>query len=161
MITLEPLARHEFDRVSHIRVAPEQEPFCGSIATHFAMDEPGCDFNIVARDGEPVGFFKIDRDYPSRYEFARPGEIGLRGMMIDRDQQGRGTGKAAMLALGPYLTRRYPKAGICILKVNIVNPAARAIYLAGGFVDEGELYHGGNVSAQHILRLNLRKFAVA
>lgn len=161
MIALEPLGRNQFDRVAHIRVSPTQEPFCGAIADHFAMDEPGCDFHIVTRGDRAVGFFKIDRNYAARFDFADPAEIGLRGMMIDRAEQGRGTGKAAMLALRPHLARRYPKAPACVLTVNIVNPAARAIYLAGGFLDGGELYHGGRIGPQHILRLNLSKTTVA
>ncbi|WP_134680132.1 GNAT family N-acetyltransferase [Paracoccus ravus] len=155
MIALEPLGRHQFDRVAHIAVTPEQEPFCGSITGHFAMDEPDCDFHGVIRDGQTVGFFKIDRAYAARFDFARPEEIGLRGMMIDRGEQGRGTGKAAMRALRPYLRARYPGAERCVLTVNIVNMAARAIYIAGGFRDDGQLFHGGRIGPQHILRLDL------
>ncbi|MGA0615253.1 GNAT family N-acetyltransferase [Paracoccus sp. KR1-242] len=161
MIHLEPIGRDEYDRVAHIRVTPEQEPFCGTIAGHFASEETGCDFHAVTRGALPVGFFKIDREYPSRFDFAAEGELGLRAVMIDRAEQGRGSGKAAMLALGPYLARHYPAAGSCVLTVNVVNPAARAIYLAGGFVDDGALYHGGRIGPQHILRLRLPKLAVA
>lgn len=155
MIVLEPLGRDERGRVDHIAVTPEQEAFCGTIAYHFAMNEPDCDFNVIMRDGHAAGFFKIDRAYAKRYDFATPDEIGLRGVMIDRGEQGRGTGKAEMLALRPYLEWFYPQATACVLTVNIINPAARAVYLAGGFHDDGQLYHGGNLSAQHILRLNL------
>lgn len=161
MIVLEPLGRDERGRVDHIAVAPQQEPFCGSIAYHFAMDEPDCDFNVVMRDGQAVGFFKIDRGFASHYDFASGRDLGLRGVMIDRAEQGRGTGKAAMRALGPYLEWFYPEARACVLTVNVSNPAARAIYLAGGFQDEGQLYHGGNIGPQHILRLRLGNFPAA
>ncbi|MBD9525355.1 GNAT family N-acetyltransferase [Paracoccus sp. PAR01] len=155
MIALEPLGRHEFDRVAHIAVAPEQEGFCGTIAGHFEMNEPGCDFHVVTRDGQPVGFFKIDRDYAAQYGFAQPDEVGLRGVMIDRHEQGRGTGKAAMLALRPYLLRHYPQARACVLTVNVINLPARAVYLAAGFQDDGGLHHGGRIGPQHILRMDL------
>ncbi|SMO55822.1 GNAT family N-acetyltransferase [Paracoccus laeviglucosivorans] len=160
MIALAPLGRHEIDRVAHISVAPEQEQFCGSIPYHFALDEPECDFHIVLRDDRVVGFFKIDPAFASRYGFATPDEVGLRGMMIDQAEQGRGTGKAAMSALRPYLAARYD-APTCVLTVNVVNPAARAIYLSGGFYDEGALYHGGRIGPQHILRLNLHQKPIA
>ncbi|WP_327077759.1 MULTISPECIES: GNAT family N-acetyltransferase [unclassified Paracoccus (in: a-proteobacteria)] len=75
------------------------------MADHFEADEPGCDFHLIAREDLAVGFFKIDRDYPARFDFARPGELGLRGVMIDRNSQGQGIGKAAMTALGPYVAR--------------------------------------------------------
>lgn len=161
MIALAPLGRDEIDRVAHIAVAPEQEPFCGTIARQFAMDETGCDFHVVTRNSHPVGFFKIDRHYATRYGFAHLGEIGLRAMMIDRAEQGRGIGKAAMQALGPYLRLHYPRARACVLTVNIVNLPARAIYLAGGFQDDGGLFHGGRIGPQHILRMDLSNLPVA
>ncbi|MDS9468454.1 GNAT family protein [Paracoccus sp. MBLB3053] len=161
MIALEPLGRHEFDRVAHIEVTPEQQPFCGTVPGHFEMDEPGCDFHVVIRDGHAVGFFKIDREFATRFDFALSHEIGLRGMMIDRNEQGQGTGKAAILALRPYLQRLYPDASNCVLTVNIINLAARSVYLSGGFQDEGGLFHGGRIGPQHILRMNLSKTAVA
>ncbi|WP_411836845.1 GNAT family N-acetyltransferase [Paracoccus sp. ME4] len=156
MIALERIGRDARARMAHIRVAPEQEPFCGSIASHFDADEPSCDFHAVLSEGVPVGFFKIDRAYANRLPEARADEIGLRGMMIDRTAQGRGTGKAAIAALRAHLRRHYPDAAACVLTVNQANPAARAVYLAGGFVDTGALYHGGRIGPQHILRLTLR-----
>ncbi|MDF3606640.1 GNAT family protein [Paracoccus sp. DMF-8] len=156
MITLEPLGRDGYDRVAHIAVTPQQEPFCGTIAGHFQADESGCDFHLIARDGRPVGFFKIDRAYAARYDFAAPDELGLRGVMVDAREQGKGSGKAAMRALGPYVARRYPQARALVLTVNEANPLARAVYLAAGFRDTGALHHGGQIGPQHILRLPLR-----
>lgn len=156
MITLEPLGRDGYDRVAHIAVTPQQEPFCGTIPGHFQADEPGCDFHLIARDGRAVGFFKIDRAYPAAYDFAEPGELGLRGVMLDAREQGKGSGKAAMRALGPYVAGRYPNAKSLVLTVNQVNPLARAVYLSAGFVDTGALHHGGRIGPQHILRLALR-----
>lgn len=156
MIHLEPLAKTDRDRVDHVAVLPEQEPFCGSIEHHFAADEPSCDFNIVVRDRTVVGFFKIDRDYAAQYRFANKGELGLRGLMIDAREQGRGTGKAAMAALRTYVSRLYPDATALVLTVNIVNDRALAVYLAAGFEDTGELHYGGKIGPQHILRLRLK-----
>lgn len=42
-----------------------------------------------------------------------------------------------------------------VLTVNARNPAARAVYLAGGFADTGELYLGGPAGPQHVMRLPL------
>ncbi|CAM3081549.1 GNAT family N-acetyltransferase [Paracoccus nototheniae] len=150
MIALAPLGRDAFGRVSHLAVAPDQEPFCGSIASHFAADEPSCDFHVVTRDDRPVGFFKIDRDYAARMDLAPPDHLGLRGMMIDRAEQGRGTGRAAMSLLRGYLSAYYPGWAGCALTVNAINPGARAIYLAGGFRDDGVCYHGGRLGPQHL-----------
>ncbi len=153
MIRLSPISHSDLDRVAHVAVLPEQEPFCGTIGEHFSNLDPLLDFHEILRDDKVVGFFKTDRGYHSRYEFARPDEIGVRGVMINASEQGKGTGKAAMAAIGPYAAALYPEARGLILTVNIVNRQARAAYLAAGWQDRGELHHGGIISAQHILRL--------
>jgi ribosomal protein S18 acetylase RimI-like enzyme len=157
VITLEPLGRDGFDRVAHIAVTPQQEPFCGIIAGHFQADEPECDFHLIARDGRPIGFFKIDRGYGTSHNFAAPDDLGLRGVMIDAGEQGKGSGKAAMLAVGGHVARHYPDAGALLLTVNLANPLAIGVYRAAGFLDTGTLYHGGRLGPQHILRLPLRR----
>lgn len=155
MITLAPIWRDGLATVAHIAVRPDQVPFCGTIGDHFAADEPGCDFHIILRDLYVVGFFKIDRDFPAHSPFAGPNDIGLRGVMVDAREQGNGTGKAAMALLRPYVRARYTTAENLVLTVNVVNPAARAVYLSAGFIDGGELHHGGKIGPQHILRLPL------
>lgn len=156
MIRLIPILHTDLDRVAHVAVHPDQEPFCGSIGEHFSNLNPDFDFHAILRDDLVVGFFKTDRGYRKGYPFALPDEIGVRGVMIDAREQGKGTGKAAMLALRDYAAGLYPQARGLILTVNITNPAARAVYLAAGFRDDGELFHGGKISAQHILRLTLK-----
>lgn len=156
MISLAPLAKDDPAPVAHIRVRPDQEPFCGTIAGHFAEADPAVDFHQIIRDGRAVGFFKIDRGYPARYTFAAEGELGLRGVMIDAGEQGRGTGGIALAGLRDYLPPRYPGAPSVVLTVNTVNPTAVAAYLRAGFADTGALHHGGRISPQHIMRLNLR-----
>lgn len=155
MITLAPLWRDGIATVAHIAVHPDQERFCGTIADHFAADEPGCDFHMILRDLHPVGFFKIDRAFPGHSPFAGPDDIGLRGVMIDAREQGKGTGKAAMALLRPYVSARYKGAANLVLTVNVINAGARSVYLSAGFIDGGELHHGGNIGPQHILRLPL------
>ena len=156
MIQLQPISRNDRDRVDHIAVLPSQEPFCGTIAHHFTADEPECDFHIILRDEEVVGFFKIDRSYFEKFTFAAPHELGLRGVMIDQTEQGKGTGKAAILALRDYLPAQYPWAEAVVLTVNEVNPAAVATYLAAGFQDTGAFHYGGKIGRQHIMRMPLR-----
>lgn len=154
MIALTALPRDRAGRARHLRVDPAQEPFCGSIDSHLSADEPSCDWHVVEEDGSVLGFFKIDRDYVAHMPLARPGELGLRGVMIDRAHQGRGAGRAAMAALPAYLRRAYPVAPACLLTVNTTNPRARAVYLAAGFRDTG-LCHPGRIGPQNVLRLDL------
>lgn len=155
MITLSPLAKDDPSPVAHIAVLPEQEPFCGTIAGHFAENEPSCDFHQIQRDGAVVGFFKIDRAYHEKYDFAGPHELGLRGVMIDASEQGRGTGTTAMAALRSYLPKHYPDFSAVYLTVNMVNPAAISAYRKAGFVDTGGIWPHGQMGPQHVMRMDL------
>jgi RimJ/RimL family protein N-acetyltransferase len=154
-VTLTPIGRDDFDRVAGIRVAPEQERFSGTVAEAFASDETGIDFHAILLAGRAVGFFKIDRNYSQRHDFPKPGELGLRAFMIDRNIQGRGIATAAVAALAPYLNTHYPLNESIVLTVNMVNPGAVKCYLKGGFHDTGEVNPQGDAGPQHILRLNL------
>ncbi len=105
--------------------------------------------------GEVVGFFKTDRDYAKRHDFAPPGIPGLRGMLIGAQYQGKGYGRAVMAALPAYLAGVFPGKSAILLTVNCTNPLARHVYLAGGWRDTGALYQGGRTGPQHILQLDL------
>lgn len=154
-LSLHPVLDKDRERITAISVAPEQIKFSGTVAEAFASAEEGIDFHAIWQGDEPVGFFKIDRHYPSRYAFAREGEIGLRAFMIDRARQGQGLATRAVRALPAYLRKLYPQAPSVVLTVNFVNPAAKACYLKGGFIDTGETYPDGEAGPQNILRMDL------
>ncbi|MGR3758562.1 GNAT family N-acetyltransferase [Roseobacteraceae bacterium NS-SX3] len=155
-VTLRPVAASEFGLVARIKVAPEQIRFSGTVAQAFAAREKGVDFHAILHHEQPVGFFKIDRRYHERYSFAGPEDLGLRGFLIDRDQQGKGLASAAVAALGGYLAAQYPGRPTVVLTVNFANPAAIRCYLKGGFTDTGEVYPHGEAGPQHILRMELK-----
>lgn len=156
MIALHPLGPGDRARVERFAVAPEQERFSGRPADAFDHPEPGVDLHAIAEAGRVVGFFKIDRRYPDAHPFARRDEIGPRGFLIDRREQGRGLASAAVRALGPYLAARHAGAPAVVLTVNRANPAAIACYRRGGFTDMGDLWHGGRAGPQHVLRMPLK-----
>jgi len=154
-VRLEPLAAQDFERVSHLVVAPEQERFSGTVADAFATGEALVDFHAIRLDQTIVGFFKIDRDYAASHHFAAPDEVGLRAFLIDLSQQGKGIATAAVRALRPYLQARYPTARSVVLTVNMSNPAAKACYRNGGFRDTSEIYEGGIAGPQLVMRMSL------
>ena len=155
MISLTPLARSEFDRVAQIAVVDHQQKFAGTVREAFETDEDGIDFHGILRNDVAVGFFKIDRAYATKYDFCRPGDIGLRAFIVDRDLQGRGIGTDAVTALRSYLPTCYPPAGAVVLTVNFVNPAAYRAYIKGGFTDTGHTYPHGDAGPQNVLRMLL------
>lgn len=156
MITLCPVAAEQFDLVADLQVTPEQIKFSGTVREAFDAAEDSVDFHAIIRADTAVGFFKIDRLYPTRYPFARASELGLRAFLVDQRQQGQGIATRAVTALHNYLPTHYPHAPSIVLSVNMTNPAAIACYLKGGFHDTGETYLKGIAGPQHVMRMPLR-----
>ena len=152
---LAPLGPQDLPRVAHIRVAPEQLAYSGSVAEAFEAAEEGVDFHAILEGDHPVGFFKIDRDYAARFPFVPPGGLGLRAFMIDLDRQGQGIAVRAVQLLPAYLPRHYPGAEVLYLTVNKANPGAIRAYLKGGFADIGKEWPHGDAGPQHIMKLPL------
>ncbi len=160
-LTLSPLLRGETHRVLHLALSPEQDRFVAPIEQMIGESDPTVDFHIGIVDQEPVAFFKIDRDYRPKISTApldacgfEPNDLGLRGMLVGQQFQGRGYGKAVMAQLKPYLSGLYSARHV-FLTVNCRNPAAIHLYKNGGWEDTGQLYLGGRSGPQHIFRLRL------
>ncbi len=151
-----PIGPDEYDRVSHLIVAPDQIRFSGTVHEAFRTPEDGIDFHAITAANRIVGFFKIDRLYSGRIALARPAELGLRAFLIDLASQGKGLGTQAVRAIAPYLRQSYPHAPALVLTVNVVNPIARAAYLKGGFEDTGQIWRHGQAGPQNFLRMPLQ-----
>lgn len=155
MITLRRLTPTDWDTARTLSVAEAQREFVGTLDEILNAAEPSHHFHFIERDNEPVGFFNIDTGYGNCFDFAEPGELGLRSFLIDSRYQGQGLGKATSAALTPYLKRHYQQHPAIVLTVNQRNPAAYHLYRLAGFDDDGELYYGGAAGPQHVLRLRL------
>jgi len=156
MLTLSPLTSADMGMVAHIRVHPDQIRFSGTVAEAFDAAEPGVDFHAICDGGTAVGFFKIDRDYATRYPFAAPDGLGLRAFLVDAARQGSGIGTATCRALPPYIRDRYANRSHLWLTVNLVNVTAYRAYLAGGFVDTGDIWPHGDAGPQHVMVVPLQ-----
>lgn len=82
-------------------------------------------------------------------------DLGLTGYFVDQRQQGRGIGTGGVRALRDYLRREFPDAAAVVLTVNVQNSGAVKAYRRGGFVDTGDLFHGGRSGPQHVMRMGL------
>ncbi|MEJ6394010.1 GNAT family N-acetyltransferase [Gymnodinialimonas sp. 2305UL16-5] len=156
MIALGPLRREDAPACAHIRVAPEQEIFSGTVAEAFVEDPARFDLHGISENGVTIGLFKIDRAYHLAMPWAGPMAIGLRAFMIDHARQGRGVARAAMQRLGPYLRQQYPDAQIVKLTVDACNLAAIRCYATGGFIDSGRRIEGGPAGPQRMMWMDLR-----
>jgi GNAT superfamily N-acetyltransferase len=113
---------------------------------------PGSEPMAILRGDTPVGYYRIEpnaRSVAGR-DFAVP-SLGLRAFFIDTHWQGRGYGALALAALIADLAERHRQARQLVLTVNCNNHIATQLYLRAGFIDSGELYHGGRSGPQHLL----------
>lgn len=156
MITLTPLPADSVARVLHLELRDDQRGFVHPIQDMVREIKDGLEMHAVDRDGQTVGFFKIDVFPDKDLGFVRPCDLNLRGFLIGAQYQRQGIASAALAKLPDYLRTFYPAQKSVVLTVNATNPHARHVYLTGGFTDTGEVYHGGNSGPQNVLRLDLQ-----
>ncbi|SLN47651.1 Acetyltransferase (GNAT) family protein [Falsiruegeria litorea R37] len=154
-LTLSPITETNRGQFLSVSVTPDQIKFSGTVAEAYGSAEEGIDFHGIWLGDQPVGFFKIDRLYHTRYPFAGEHGLGLRAFMIDAGQQGQGLATQAVEALKTYIPQHYSDALVVVLTVNMSNPAAIRCYLKGGFEDTGETWPHGEAGPQHIMRMEL------
>lgn len=155
MIQIKKLQSSDIAAVKKVELASEQIKSASS-AEEFLLD--GSDtvhLHVIKYEGQVVGFFKLDIDYCSNYDFCPRAGIGLRTFAIDKKCQGKGIGKAAMLAISAYVKSAYPNYRFIYLTVNCQNPVAEACYIKAGYEFAGEKYLGGEAGPQHIMYMNL------
>lgn len=160
MISLHPFDRGSVARVQHITVAPEQVKFAGTVDDVLVPQAETLDLYEIHQDGAAVGIFRIDRAYHLAYDFAAPADLGLRGVIVDRNQQGQGVGRKAMAELKRFLPPLYPDRTKLWLTVNMANPAAIAVYEKAGFADTGNIWPHGKAGPQKIMFLPLEQGAI-
>ncbi len=141
--------------MAHLTLHPDQMRFAGSVTQAFDSCPAGDTLHAILSGDLPVGFFRIDHAYAQVHGFAEAGDLGLRNVIIDAGQQGKGLGTAAIRALPAYLRPLYPQARRLWLTVNLLNPAAIASYRKAGFQDTGAIWPHGDAGPQHIMRLAL------
>ena len=142
------------DAVLRLAPHPQQEEFSGRADQTLPLAErdPARHPYALVEDGEPVAFLVLD-ETPTEPD--PDADLLLRGFFVDAAAQGRGVATRAVAALPDVVRRDFPTAETVVLTVNVRNPAARAVYLRGGWVDLGELYLGGSAGPQHVMRLHL------
>jgi len=130
-VRVEPVTAANRDAVLALELAPGQEDFLASNAESLKEAKRDRDARprAVVADGRVVGFLMYDA--PKGDD-----EAVIYRFMIDRNAQGRGYGRAALLALleeirGLGYVR---KVDVCYMPEN---EGARRLYRAAGFIDEG------------------------
>jgi ribosomal protein S18 acetylase RimI-like enzyme len=129
-----------------LEVSPEQLAYSGDIycALNSLLVNPNPDaikgFALLA-DELPVAFLLLKRP-PCLPHWADEHSATLHALQVDRHQQGRGFGKACLQALPEAALQAWPQIKALELSVDADNEAAMGLYLAAGWVDNGEAYRG-------------------
>lgn len=150
--------------VAQLQLRPGQDRFVGDpLRMALAgLEEDSRHPYVIEADGGAVGVLTLQRGAARLAGWADDHSAWLlRGVLIDRRQQGRGLGTlaaAAAVAAAAKLERRHPTgASGVVLSVNEANPAGLAAYRRAGFQDHGR-YSGGSAGPQ---RTMFRGFADA
>ncbi|WP_407332882.1 GNAT family N-acetyltransferase [Enterovibrio sp. 27052020O] len=155
MVNIEKLIPEHKSQVRKISLSEEQAKYTALPKEFLADDSENTERFVVMLDGCVVGYFKIERAFPTQLDACEDNAIGLRKFAIDVNQQGKGLGKAAVLLLGKTAKEHFPESDWLYLTVNCKNTVAYQCYLKGGFEDTHERYLGGPNGPQHIMRLGI------
>lgn len=161
MLNIQRITPDDFDLIGELKVSDEQLMFVSPIEQIIAQANASSHFHRITMDGLGVGFFIIDTDYASQYDFCQSSNasnnaskiLGLRSFFIDSRFQGRGIGQQAVVLLKSYLQQVYTQWSAIVLTVNCKNRQAWRLYSGVGFIDDGEQYLGGRSGPQHIMRM--------
>jgi diamine N-acetyltransferase len=89
----------------------------------------------IYNDDEAVGYAAMGQDPDDQTCF-------ISRLMIDAAHQGKGCGRAAMVAILDDLRARYGADAVILVRVVPENIAARKLYESLGFQDTGEVQRG-------------------
>ena len=144
--------------VAALQVCPAQAAYVGDVAFNLAdaRRDPLSDAMAVLADDRVIGCYRLDFA-PNAVAGRDLGEpaLGLRGMLIDRDWQGRGHAGPALRACCEDAGRRHPDRRLMVLAVHCSNPAAIAAYTRAGFHDTGQRLSGGAPGPQQLMLRHL------
>lgn len=138
-VTLKDIDRENFRQCVKLEVNEDQRDFVATNAFSIAQSKVEPTFNVQAvYDGEEmVGFVMYGWE-------EEEGCHSLARLMIDKNRQGKGYGRAATEEVIRRL-RAEPGCKQVVLSVNPANANARALYESLGFVKTGKVAYGEDV----------------
>ena len=152
IVNLRPYHSDDWAQVKKLSVASAQQKYVATIDQLFSKPRAHWRFYVVEVERRIVGFFCLDKKYWIEYDFALPGEMGIRSFFIDQHQQGQGYASSAARQLIDLCLNEFPTAPSLCLTVNCKNKAAYRVYKSAGFQDTDQHYLGGKAEPQHIMR---------
>ena len=138
-VVLAPVTADNWRVVEAVTVTPAQQAYMETVAHYLLLCHYGGLWQPLAllEDGEVVGFAMWARDDAD-------GSHWIGGLSVDAVHQGRGVGRAAVLALMAHLQAQ-PGFREVALSYDPGNTRAERLYASLGFVETGEEEYGETV----------------
>ncbi len=139
-VTLRKIDRDNFRACVRLKVAPEQEHFVASNAYSLAQAYAETEnVPLTIYDGETMVGFVMYALEPDE------GKWWIHRVMVGKDYQGKGYGRAAMVALMKLIGEQ-PGGNEMAISYEPDNEVARKLYLSLGFVEHDEVIDGETVA---------------
>jgi len=133
LVELRPVTADNWRACTSVTPTSDQESFVAPVSYYLTLCHYGGVWQPLAvyADGQVVGFAMWGLDDAD-------GSHWIGGLVVDRAQQGRGLGKAAVAALLRFVAAQ-PDCRQVALSYQADNHRARALYAAAGFRESGEV----------------------
>ena len=148
------MERSDRDEVLKLGLKEYQHAFVSPISNILEklITKPETTPFLIYKEDHLAGYVQINTKWEDIAHFCDDRKtLGLEGFFLDHSVQGQGLGVPSIKAIIEKLPEIYLNYDKVALTVNCRNKAAIQTYLKGGFVDTGELYHGGRSGPQHIM----------
>ncbi|MDO4741127.1 MAG: GNAT family N-acetyltransferase [Eubacteriales bacterium] len=146
MVTLRKIDEYNFAKVIRLEVAEDQQDFVtpNSFSLSQAYVMPECRPLAIYNGMTPVGFamYALDRDEDEYWVYR---------LMIDKNQQKKGYGRAAMQLLIEHIKKEAPEKETLYISFEPHNEGAKRLYSSLGFAPDGR-----EVDGETVYRLQLR-----
>ncbi len=142
MVTFKEITKETLFPILKLKVHEHQKDQVANNAVSVAEAHYNLDtawFRGIYKDDTPVGFVMLELDHKEK-------EYGVWRFMIDKNEQGKGYGRAAMDLIKEVFREEVP--GIKEFTLSYVpkeKDGADGFYRKCGFVDTGEIVHGEKV----------------
>lgn len=155
MISIHSLEATLESEILNIQADNEQIAFSASPQAFLETRVDGLLPFVICNERQVIGYFKLDTLLSLNQNYCPENRIGLCTFLIDKRMQGKGLGIKSVIKIIEYVKTHFKQYDYLYLTVNCKNPAAYHCYLKSGFEDTQELYFGGPVGPQHIMRVSL------
>ena len=137
-IQFKPFDRDNWEEALKLEVFPEQKPFAPTVAESLASAyikpwDEALDPYIIYIGDQMVGCFYVSYTPNSKDNY------WIGGLLIDKNSQRKGYGKAALREILKFIPRIHPNCEEMKLTVEKNNRVAQRLYKSLGFGDTGEV----------------------